>query len=178
MELIGKRNPFEADYTVEVTEDGKLHSVSIDYYIDCGSYVNDSILIMEMAFRTCDNAYYCPKWKLTPHFVVTNTPANTSARAPGCCPAIFIIETIMDHVAQTLNISPDEIRYSNLYEQGQVTPYHQPLTYCSLQLLWNTLMVRSNYTTRQAAVATFNDTNRWKKRGIALQPIKFGHHVD
>ena len=152
--------------------DGKLVSIALDYYIDCGSYINDSVVTMEMAYRTCDNAYYCPERHVLPHFLVTNTPANTSARAPGCCPAIFIIEAIMDHIASELNLSPDVVRFNNLYQQGQVTPYKQPLTYCALTQLWGTLVTSSNYTARQQAVAAFNLANRWRKQGISIQPIK------
>jgi xanthine dehydrogenase molybdopterin-binding subunit B len=128
---------------------------------------------MEMAFRTCDNAYYCPEWHITPHFAITNTPTNTSARAPGCLPAIFIMETIMDHVARELGVSGDAFRFANMYQQGQVTPYKMPLTYCNLSSLWTSLQQSSDYASRVAAVASFNSANRWKKQGIAMSPIKF-----
>ena len=36
MEMIGKRNPFQAEYTVGFTDEGKLLGISINYYIDCG----------------------------------------------------------------------------------------------------------------------------------------------
>lgn len=173
MELIGKRNPFEADYNVTFDSSGVLQSIELDYYIDCGSYINDAIIVMEMAFRTCDNAYYCPTWKLTPHFIRTNTPANTSARAPGCCPAIFIMETIMDNVAKALNLSPDAVRFANLYQQGQVTPYHQTLTYCNLTSMWNSFVASTNYQTRLAAVDAYNTANRWTKQGLTIMPVKY-----
>jgi xanthine dehydrogenase molybdopterin-binding subunit B len=172
MELIGKRNPFQADYSVGVDDSGKLQSIVLDYYIDCGSYWNDSVVIMDMAYNTCDNAYYCPEWHVSPHFARTNTAGNTSARAPGCCPAIFVIESIMDHIASSLNLSPDAVRFLNLYQEGQVTPYHQPLSYCNLTSLWNTLVASSSYVARQAAVTAFNEANRWKKRGISIAPNK------
>jgi xanthine dehydrogenase/oxidase len=152
MVLLGKRNPFEGQYEVEVDSQGKLQSVKLDYYIDVGSASNDSVVIMEMAFRTCDNAYYSPSWHITPHFALTNTPANTSARAPGCLPAIFIMETIMDNIASALKLSPDAVRFANLYQQGQVTPYHQPLPYCRLTELWTSLVASSNYNARASAV--------------------------
>lgn len=39
----------------------------------------------------------------------------------GSLPAIFIIESIMDHVAGVLKMDPESFREMNLYQQGQVT---------------------------------------------------------
>jgi xanthine dehydrogenase/oxidase len=173
MEMIGKRNPFEADYTVGFDNTGKLLGVSIDYYIDCGCYMNDSLGTMQAAMSTCDNAYYCPNWLVTPYIAITNTASNTACRGPGCCPAIFIMETIVEHVAKVLQVSPAVVRFGNLYQEGQVTPYGQPLLYCSLTSIWESLLASSNYTARSAAVDSFNQANRWKKRGISIAPNKF-----
>jgi xanthine dehydrogenase/oxidase len=152
MEMLGKRNPFEADYTVAFDNSGVLQGIQLDYYIDCGCYINDAVRTMDAAMTTCDNAYYCPNWLVNANYAITNTPANTACRAPGCCPAIFIMETIMENVAKCLSLSPDVVRFANLYQQGQVTPYGQPLQYCSLPTLWNTLVTQSNYAQRAAAV--------------------------
>lgn len=35
-------------------------------------------------------------------------------------PSHFVIETIMEHIAKTLNKDPTEIRKLNLYQEGQV----------------------------------------------------------
>ncbi len=49
MAQLGKRNPLQADYTVGFDSQGKLLAVQINYYMDCGSYINDSIGNMQMA---------------------------------------------------------------------------------------------------------------------------------
>ncbi len=172
MAQLGKRNPFETDFTLGFDSYGKLVALKLDYYMDSGCSINDTIGNMQMAMTTCDGAYYCPNWLVTPFFVCTNTPSNTWARAPGCCPAIFVIETIMDHIAQYLQVVPSVVRYANLYQQGQVTPYLQPLPYCSLSKLWMKFIETTNYNTRLAAVASFNEANRWRKRGMSLAPNK------
>ena len=38
----------------------------------------------------------------------------------GTLPAIFIMESIMDHVARTLGMDVDEVKKQNLYQQDQV----------------------------------------------------------
>jgi xanthine dehydrogenase molybdopterin-binding subunit B len=172
MQLLGKRNPWETDYTVGFDNNGTLVAIELTYYADCGSYINDTVGTMQMAMQTCDNAYYCPNWLVTPKFVFTNTPANTATRGPGCCPAIFSIENVIEHVAQALQVTPNVVRAANLYQQGQVTPYLQPLTYCSLSSLWSSFMTSTNYTSRVAAVSAFNAANRWRKQGISIAPNK------
>jgi len=84
------------------------------------------------------------------------------------------METIMEHVAKTLQVTPDSVRFANMYQQGQVTPYGQPIQYCSLTDLWNSLYQNSSYAQRLAAVQAFNAANRWRKRGISIAPNKYG----
>ena len=38
----------------------------------------------------------------------------------GTCPGIFIMESMIDHVAKSLGLNPDNVRRANLYKKGQV----------------------------------------------------------
>ena len=104
----------------------------------------------------------------------TDTPTRTACRAPGVIPAMFAVEVFMDHVAAAGNFDPAALRRLNLAQENQVTPYGQTLTYCSLPALWDSFVASDAYTGKQAAVAAFNAANRWRKRGIAVQPTKYG----
>ena len=42
----------------------------------------------------------------------------------GSFPAVFIMETIIDQVARTLNVDVDTVKKMNLYKDGQVTRLH------------------------------------------------------
>jgi hypothetical protein len=55
-----------------------------------------------------------------------------------------------------------------------VTPYGQTLEYCHLDRIWRQLLEVSHYEERVAKVKEFNATSRWKKRGIACIPTKYG----
>jgi xanthine dehydrogenase/oxidase len=74
----------------------------------------------------------------------------------GSLPAIFIIESIMEHVAKSLNKSPEEVRMINLYQKGQLTPLKHPLLYCNISGLWSQLIESSDFETRQDEVNAFN----------------------
>ncbi|XP_062519686.1 xanthine dehydrogenase/oxidase-like [Corticium candelabrum] len=169
MQLVGGRPAWLAQYQVGCDDSGKLNCVVITLYMDCG-ITNDGFL----GDQFIDNAYYSPHWKVSLHGCKTHTPTSTACRAPGSTPNVFIIESVMEHVAKSLGKTPEDVRVINLYQKGQVTPYKQPLTYCNISSLWSQLMDSCEFTKRQEQVEAFNKANRWKKRGLSVIPLKFG----
>ncbi|CAC5385055.1 XDH [Mytilus coruscus] len=150
---------------------GKLNGIKIQLYSDLGCLPNDNNL--PVAFMFIDNAYYCENWKLTPVAVKTNKPMNTYCRAPGSTPGIFVMESIMEHVAKELDLDPTYVRTLNLYKKGQKTPLGGTLKYCNIIELVSDLMSSSDFVKRQGTVEEFNKANRWKKKGLSIVPMKF-----
>lgn len=74
----------------------------------------------------------------------------------GSATSIFILESILEHVAKELGKAPEEVRYVNLYQQGQTTPQGQRLEYCNLSSLWNQLLRSADFERRRVDVETFN----------------------
>jgi xanthine dehydrogenase large subunit len=99
---------------------------------------------------------------------------------------MFGIEEVIENIALKLGKDPLEVRRINLYrdpkESGDAgsmtTQYGQEIIDWVGEKLINQLAVDSNYEKRRADIRTFNaDTqrkDRFKKRGIALVPLKFG----
>ena len=85
---------------------------------------------------------------------------------------MFFMEAMMEHVASVGGFDPAMLRQINLCQQGQVTPYQQPINYCSLDTLWQQFVTSTNHQAKVQDVLAFNTANRWRKRGIALQPLK------
>ncbi|XP_021379046.1 xanthine dehydrogenase-like [Mizuhopecten yessoensis] len=171
METIGKRFPYMANYQVGCSDTGVLNGVKITYYADCGYLPSDHALPVVTLFA--DNAYYCQNWHLIPVGLKTNKPMNTAARSPGSCPSIFITESIMEHLAKALNMDPTEVRRVNLYQKNQLTPYKQPLLYCNISTLLTELETLADVSQRKKSVVTFNQNNRWRKKGLSIVPMKF-----
>ncbi|KAH9518829.1 hypothetical protein Btru_006359 [Bulinus truncatus] len=172
MQMLGKREPFYAEYTVGFDDDGTLLGIIVQVYAELGisNCEDDSNSLLTWI----DNAYYCPNWLFTPIPVKTNKPTNTACRSPGSTPAIFIMESIMDHVAKSLGKDPYLVRKQNLYVKGQKTPSGMPLNYCSIREVAAQFENDINIAQRQQAVTQFNQANRWKKRGLAVMPNRFG----
>ncbi|XP_052242919.1 uncharacterized protein LOC127852926 [Dreissena polymorpha] len=173
MMMLGKRFPYIADYEVGVTSDGRLNGIKMYYYADCGANPNDNSLPFMQAWA--NNAYACDNWYIKCVAVKTNKPMNTAARSPGSLPAIFIMESLMEQVAKTLNKDPTDIRVLNTFSDGAVDPLTKmPLTNCLLQTQIASLLTDVDYQNRRIAADAFNQSNRWKKKGLSVVPLKFG----
>ena len=79
------------------------------------------------------------------------------------------------------NLQPSQVRSTNFYQAGDKTPYAQPLVETpTLERTWTEVQTSAGFETLQASVASFNKANRWRKRGVALIPVKYGmqqHHA-
>lgn len=172
MKMVGKRFPWMADYTIGLSSDGLLEGIKMTYYTDCGINPTENSLA-GMAIGM-DNAYFCPNWHVIPVALKTNKAMNTACRSPGSCPTIFIMESIMEHCAKILGKDPTDFKVQNLYKKGQLTPVKMPLTYCNIRELTSQLLQSTDYENRKQMVSSFNQANRWKKKGLSVVPMKFG----
>lgn len=99
-------------------------------------------------------------------------------------------DTIMEHVAHSLNVEPEEIRKKNLYEFNETTPYGMPV-HVKLkarvpiglyalsdiprkQEIWAKCEESSEYHRRAKEIEEFNKSNKHRKKGLAIIPSKFG----
>ena len=83
-------------------------------------------------------------------------------------------ENIVSNVASYLKMDPLVVRSLNLYQEGDRTHYNQTLDHCTLERCWSECRVSSRLDERRSSIDSFNQANRYKKRGIAMVPTKFG----
>nr|XP_005996710.1 PREDICTED: xanthine dehydrogenase-like [Latimeria chalumnae] len=79
----------------------------------------------------------------------------------------------MEHVAKFLSLDPIVVKQRNLYAKGDTTPFGWSLPYCSIQDIYSAHLAKAEVKTCQEAIAKFKSENRWKKRGLAVVPLKF-----
>lgn len=60
-----------------------------------------------------------------------------------------------------------------MYKEIDQTPYKQEINAKNLILCWKECMAMSSYSLREVAVEKFNSENYWKKKGLAMVPLKF-----
>ncbi|KAH7488230.1 hypothetical protein PRIC1_007652 [Phytophthora ramorum] len=170
----GGRHPFYAKYKVGIKRDGTILALDVDLYNNAGYSMDLSLAVMDRALFHCENSYKIPNLRCNGTVCRTNLATNTAFRGFGGPQGLFVAETYIDHIAQTLKLTPEEIRSRNMYVEGQTTHYGQPLEDFNLRTLWQHTIDRSGFESKKAEVGEFNKSNRWKKRGVAILPTKFG----
>ena len=131
--------------------------------------------VLDRAMFHVENAYNIPHLRVTGRVCRTNLPSNTAFRGFGGPQGIVSAETYVEHVARLLGKPPEEIREKNMYAaRGAVTHYKQELVDCHIREMWAQVKETSQFAQRRMAVDAFNGANRWKKRGLAMMPVKFG----
>ena len=171
MMMKGKRHSWLTEYKVGIMKSGKITAIQCDYYTGSGHQPDDMFGALSAAF---DNVYNIPNWKATGFCMKTDLPTNTACRAPGMAPGIFFAEVMVEHAATVAGLDPLAVKTANLYQTGDMTPYGMPLIDCTVSDVIAMLKDKSGYDALQADCASFNKSNRWRKRGVSLTPVKYG----
>lgn len=174
--ITGKRHRFLINYEIAYDKTGKILAYDVDLNSDAGSSTDLSIAILERAMLHAENSYFIPNIRIIGKAWKTNLPSNTAYRGFGGPQGMAAIENAIDEIARKLKKDPDEIRKINFYQELNTnsTPYNQILDDVRLQLIHKQLLDKSNYNQKRIEIAEFNKNNQYKKRGIALTPVKFG----
>jgi xanthine dehydrogenase large subunit len=179
MALSGKRHPFLAKFTAGFDNDGRLHGVDLKLWSDGGWSVDLSDPVLWRALFHVDNAYLIPALDAAGWVCKTHKTSQTAFRGFGGPQGMIVIEDILDRIARTLQLRPDQVRARNFYREGDVTHYGQPVKDAArIERIWTTLKQSSDFDSRRAHVdtfnAAFNATHPHTKRGLAITPCKFG----
>ncbi len=174
--MTGKRHPYLIQYEAGFDENGKLLAVKFEQHADAGCATDLSIAILERAMLHADNSYYVPDMMVIGKAYKTNLPSNTAFRGFGGPQGMAGMEQVMDRIARFLKKDPADVRKINFYgtDTDNVTHYGQTVELNRLQTIFDQLSVSSEYYKRRKAIDTFNSTNEFYKKGIALTPVKFG----
>ena len=125
-----------------------------------------------------ESVYITPNYSSTVYLLRTNTASNTAVRAPGLLQAAAVSETMLDELAATISMDKEEIRLRNMMTEQQCTPNVKgegtAIADYNLPRIWSELEGNAQIAARKAQVDSFNQANRWKKRGIAMSPLRYG----
>jgi len=171
----GKRHDFLVEWQVAHDDRGVLEAVDVTLAGRCGYSADLSLGINDRAMFHTDNSYFYPAARILSKRVKTDTVSNTAFRGFGGPQGMIFAERMMDDLSVKLGVDPLEIRKRNFYRTGRdVTPYGMTVEDNILKQLVGELERTSEYKKRRREVAKFNKGSRFLKRGIALNPVKFG----
>ncbi|KAI1641796.1 xanthine dehydrogenase [Daldinia loculata] len=174
MVLSGQRHPFLAKWKVGVNKDGKLQALDMDVFANAGWSFDLSPAVCERSLSHSDGCYKVPNVHVRGRLCKTNTMSNTAFRGFGGPQGLFFAECYMSEVADRLGIPVERFREINFYKANEETHFNQPLQDWHVPLMYKQVQEESDYAARRKAVEAFNAEHKWRKRGLALIPTKFG----
>ena len=174
--LTGKRHEFLSEYEVGFNDEGIIKGLKINLSSNCGMSPDLSAAINERALLHIDNAYYISDIEVTNNLCKTNIPTSTAFRGFGGNQGMMAIENIIDNISRYLKKDPIEVRKKNFYQKDKknITHYGMKIQDNVINEIFKNLENKSNYKKRYSNIRKFNEKNKFKKKGIAITPLKFG----
>ncbi|KAI3905632.1 hypothetical protein MKX01_036541 [Papaver californicum] len=148
--------------------------LDLEIYNNAGNSLDLSLAVLERAMFHSDNIYDIRNVRVRGRVCYTTMASNTAFRGFGGPQGMLVAENWIQRVAVELKKSPEEIREVNFQKEGYVLHYGQQLQNCTMTLIWDELKSSCDFSEARKEVDQFNLQNRWKKRGIAMIPTKFG----
>eukprot|EP00520_Triparma_pacifica_P017654 CAMPEP_0118636436 /NCGR_PEP_ID=MMETSP0785-20121206/2621_1 /TAXON_ID=91992 /ORGANISM="Bolidomonas pacifica, Strain CCMP 1866" /LENGTH=1412 /DNA_ID=CAMNT_0006527561 /DNA_START=58 /DNA_END=4292 /DNA_ORIENTATION=+ len=179
MQTTGQRHAFIAKYkAAAVMEGGKPRLVAMDVnmFSNGGCSLDLSGPVMDRSLFHIDGAYKFGALRCRGIVCKTHQPPHTAYRGFGGPQGIITVEHIVDRLATKMGLDVTEFRESNFYKEGDATHFGQAIENGT----WNVprsfsdVKTQSGFEERKEEIKAFNDKNKWKKRGLAVIPTKFG----
>lgn len=113
-----KRHPVKAEYKVGAKRDGAIIAIEDRIYSQGGAYNNKAMFVNWRASIHAAGPYAIPNIKTDTYGVYTNTIYSGAYRGFSAPQIVFANESLIDELAEKLNISPQEIRLKNCLKAG------------------------------------------------------------
>lgn len=121
-----------------------------------------------------ENCYRIPNVRVGGWVCKTNLPSNTAFRGFGGPQGMYAGEHIIRDVARIVGRDVVDVMRLNFYKTGDYTHYHQQLEHFPIERCLEDCLKQSRYDEKRQEIARFNRENRWRKRGMAVVPTKYG----
>ncbi|XP_004701798.2 aldehyde oxidase 4 [Echinops telfairi] len=173
MLITAGRHPLLGKYKIGFMNNGVIKAADVEYYVNGGCTPDESEMVVEFIVLKSENAYYIPNFRCRGRPCKTNLPSNTAFRGFGFPQATVVVETYIAAVAAQCNLLPEEVKEINMYKRISKTAHKETFDPEPLRRCWKDCLEKSSFYARKQAAEEFNKKNSWKKRGLAVVPMKF-----
>ncbi|XP_041524233.1 aldehyde oxidase 4 [Microtus oregoni] len=173
MLITAGRHPLLGKYKIGFMNNGEIKAADVEYYINGGCTPDESEMVIEFIVLKSENAYSIPNFRCRGRACKTNLPSNTAFRGFGFPQATVVVEAYVTAVASKCNLLPEEVKEINMYKQTSKTAYKQTFNPEPLRRCWKECLEKSSFYARRQAAEEFNKKNYWKKKGLAVIPMKY-----
>ena len=122
-----KRHATQIKVKMGAKQDGRLTAVETELYGDTGAYASLGEKVMTRATTHSSGPYEVPHVRADCYAMYTNNPPAGAFRGFGVTQSAFAVETMMDMLAESLNLDRIELRRMNALKVGSTTNTGQVL---------------------------------------------------
>ena len=120
-----KRHPMDMEFTLGCDENGIIQGVYAEVIADTGAYASLGSPVLERACTHAAGPYNYQNFEIHGRAYYTNNPPAGAFRGFGVTQTCFGMESLLTKMADTIGISPWEIRYRNAIRPGDELPNGQ-----------------------------------------------------
>ena len=121
------------DMKIGVKKDGAITAVQSRILLDGGAYTSFGIVTAYYAGSMVPTLYKIPNYKYDGYRMYTNLPASGAMRGHGVPQPRFAFETLLDMLAEDLELDPFDIRLRNAMESNTVTCNELDISSCEFK---------------------------------------------
>lgn len=122
-----KRHATQIRIKIGAKKDGRLTAVESELYGDTGAYASLGEKVMTRATTHSAGPYEVPNVQADCYAMYTNNPPAGAFRGFGVTQSAFAVESMMDMLAETLDLNPIDLRRRNALKVGSLTNTGQEL---------------------------------------------------
>jgi xanthine dehydrogenase molybdenum-binding subunit len=122
-----KRHATQIRVKIGARRDGSLTAVETELYGDTGAYASLGEKVMTRATTHSSGPYEVPHVRADCYAMYTNNPPAGAFRGFGVTQSAFAVESMMDMLAERLEMNPVDLRRKNALRVGSVTNTGQEL---------------------------------------------------
>lgn len=170
----GKRSPFFIDLKYGADKDGKIVAMESDWAVDHGPYSEFGDLLTVRGAQFIGAGYGIPNIRGLGKTVCTNHAWGSAFRAYGSPQSFFASESLMDELAEKIGMDPFELRYKNVYREGDTTPTGQKPEVYSFPEMFDKLRPLYQAALKKAKAESTPE----KKKGVGISLGIYGCGLD
>ena len=148
------RQPAEVTARAGAKADGTLTFRDVSCMLDVGAYISWGTVTPLVMMETTASLYQVPHARFTADCVYTNNLITGAMRGYGNPQSTFVIETLMDRLAEALNMDPVDFRILNANVPNSNTPQGLVITSCGLKECLEAVAASADQSVAQKAPTT------------------------
>ena len=159
------RQPAEVIARAGANADGTLTFRDVSCMLDVGAYISWGTVTPLVMMETTASLYQVPHARFTADCVYTNNLITGAMRGYGNPQSTFFIETLMDRLAEALNMDPVDFRIMNANVPNSTTPQGLVITSCGLKECLEAVAASADRSVAQEAPSSSSKKSSMMEQG-------------